>query len=46
MLLLMLAALDRRSGLSGSDERGRVPVPVWLTLGRLEPGWTPPCGNG
>jgi hypothetical protein len=37
MILLMLAALDRRASLTGSDERGRVPVPVWLTLG----GWNP-----
>ena len=37
MLLLMLAALDRRSSLTNGDERGRVPVPVWLTLG----GWDP-----
>ena len=37
MLLLMLAALDHRAGLGDSDERERVPVPVWLTLG----GWDP-----
>jgi uncharacterized membrane protein len=36
MILLMLAALEERSDLS-SDQRGRVPVPVWLTLG----GWDP-----
>ncbi len=36
MILLLLAALDRRRGLTG-DQRERVPVPVWLTLG----GWNP-----
>lgn len=41
MLLLLLAALDRRSGAAGDAERGRVPVPVWLTLG----GWDPARGT-
>lgn len=36
MILLLLAALDQRASLTG-DQRGRVPVPVWLTLG----GWNP-----
>ena len=36
MVLLLLAALDRRAGLT-PDQRDRVPVPVWLTLG----GWDP-----
>lgn len=36
MILLLLAALDRRAGLDG-DQRARVPVPGWLTLG----GWNP-----
>ena len=36
MILLLLAALDRRACLTG-DQRERVPVPVWLTLG----GWNP-----
>jgi hypothetical protein len=35
MILLLLAALDRRS--QAGDQRDRVPVPVWLTLG----GWNP-----
>ena len=34
MILLLLAALDRRASLTG-DQHDRVPVPVWLTLG----GW-------
>jgi hypothetical protein len=36
MILLLLAALDRRAGLT-CDQRSQVPVPVWLTLG----GWNP-----
>ncbi len=36
MILLLLAALDRRAPL-GDEQRARVPVPVWLTLG----GWNP-----
>ena len=36
MILLLLAALEWRSSLP-DDERARVPVPVWLTLG----GWNP-----
>ena len=36
VILLLLAALDRRSFLGG-EQRGKVPVPVWLTLG----GWNP-----
>ncbi len=36
MILLLLAALDRRASLA-ADHRARVPVPVWLTLG----GWNP-----
>jgi hypothetical protein len=40
MLLLMLAALDRRSDLTKSEERGLVPVPVWLTLGGWDPAGT------
>jgi hypothetical protein len=36
MILLLLAALNRRACLAG-DQRDRVPVPVWLTLG----GWNP-----
>ncbi len=36
MILLLLAALERRSSLDG-EQRGKVPVPVWLTLG----GWNP-----
>ena len=36
MILLLLAALDRRASLA-DGERARVPVPVWLTLG----GWDP-----
>ena len=36
MILLLLAALDWRARLTG-DQRERVPVPVWLTLG----GWNP-----
>jgi hypothetical protein len=36
MILLLLAALDARRSLPAA-ERGRVPVPVWLTLG----GWDP-----
>jgi hypothetical protein len=36
MILLLLAALDRRADIA-VDDRDRVPVPVWLTLG----GWNP-----
>lgn len=36
MILLLLAALDRRASLS-YEHRSKVPVPVWLTLG----GWNP-----
>ena len=36
MILLLLAALDRRASLGG-EQRAKVPVPVWLTLG----GWDP-----
>lgn len=36
MILLLLAALASRGSLTG-DQRARVPVPVWLTLG----GWNP-----
>ena len=36
MILLLLAALDRRASLA-DDQRARAPVPVWLTLG----GWNP-----
>ena len=36
MILLVLAALDHRASLA-ADQRERVPVPVWLTLG----GWDP-----
>jgi MFS family permease len=37
MILLLLAALGRRDGLAEYEERVRIPVPVWLTLG----GWDP-----
>lgn len=40
MILLLLAALERRSSLA-DDQRARVPVPVWLTLG----GWNPVTGS-
>jgi len=36
MVLLLLAALERRALLVG-EQRGRVPVPVWLTMGRWDP---------
>ena len=36
MILLLLAGLGRRAALAG-EQRARVPVPVWLTLG----GWNP-----
>jgi hypothetical protein len=36
MILLLLAALEHRRGVP-EDQRGEVPVPVWLTLG----GWDP-----
>ena len=39
MILLLLAALDRRAALAG-DQRDRVPVPVWLTLGGWDPATT------
>ncbi len=39
MVLLLLAALERRA-LLASDQRGRVPVPVWLTMGRWDPAET------
>ena len=40
MILLLLAALDRRARLTG-EERAAVPVPIWLTLGRWNPAVTP-----
>lgn len=39
MILLLLAALDRRVSLT-RDQRDRVPVPVWLTLGGWDPATT------
>jgi hypothetical protein len=39
MILLLLAALDHRANLTGG-QRVRVPVPVWLTLGRWNPATT------
>ena len=36
MILLLLAGLDRRTSLGG-EQRTKIPVPVWLTLG----GWDP-----
>lgn len=36
MVLLLLAALERRALLTG-EQRTRVPVPVWLTMGRWDP---------
>ena len=36
MILLLLAALDYRASLK-SSQRVRVPVPVWLTMGRWDP---------
>jgi hypothetical protein len=36
MILLLLAALDYRASLEGG-QRARVPVPVWLTMGRWDP---------
>ncbi len=39
MILLLLAALKWRASLAG-DQRTRVPVPVWLTLGRWDPATT------
>jgi hypothetical protein len=41
MILLLLAALNRRASLAASDERERVPVPVWLTLGGWDPASVP-----
>ena len=40
MILLLLAALDRRASLA-DDQRARMPVPVWLTLGGWNPATTP-----
>jgi len=40
MILLLLAALAGRASLA-SDQRERVPVPVWLTLGGWDPVTTP-----
>jgi hypothetical protein len=40
MILLLLAALDHRSQLTG-EQRRRTPVPVWLTLGGWNPATTP-----
>jgi hypothetical protein len=40
MILLLLAALDPRSRLTG-EQRRRTPVPVWLTLGGWNPATTP-----
>jgi hypothetical protein len=37
MILLLLAALRWRESLADGDERARVPVPVWLTLGNWDP---------
>jgi hypothetical protein len=37
MILLLLAGLDKRASLDGEQQRAKVPVPVWLTLG----GWDP-----
>jgi hypothetical protein len=46
MILLMLAALDHRSRLSG-EQRRHTHVPVWLTLGGWDPASTPcACGRG
>ena len=39
MILLLLAALDYRASLP-ADQRERVPVPVWLTMGRWDPAVT------
>ena len=39
MILLLLATLDRRSSLEG-EQRRKVPVPVWLTLGGWDPATT------
>ncbi len=39
MILLLLAALDRRAMLA-AGQRERVPVPVWLTMGRWDPAVT------
>jgi len=36
MILLLLAALNYRASLP-ADQRKRVPVPVWLTMGRWDP---------
>jgi hypothetical protein len=36
MVLLLLAALERRA-LLADEQRKRVPVPVWLTMGRWDP---------
>jgi hypothetical protein len=39
MILLLLAALERRAELA-SEQRIRVPVPVWLPLGKWDPATT------
>jgi predicted NACHT family NTPase len=40
MILLLLAALDHRTSLP-QEQRARIPVPVWLTLGEWDPDATP-----
>ena len=40
MILLLLAVLEWRASLK-PDQRDRVPIPVWLTLG----GWNPPASS-
>ena len=40
MILLLLAALDHRASLP-QEQRTRIPVPVWLTLGEWDPDTTP-----
>jgi hypothetical protein len=40
MILLMLAALDRRASQTVDEERAKVPVPIWLTLSRWDPSTT------
>lgn len=39
MILLLLNGLDRRASLDG-EQRSKVPVPVWLTLGGWDPATT------